>query len=66
MRAGDRWLAFARLTVPRGHVLSGRSEELTNAHVAAEVRVLAKQWLAHARSADLPVYKGIGLSLIHI
>lgn len=62
-RDGDRWLAFARLTVPRGHVLSGRSEELTNAHVAAEVRVLAEQWLAHARSADLPVYKGIGLVL---
>jgi len=62
-RDGDRWLAFARLTVPRGHVLSGRSEELTNAHVAAEVRVLAEQWLAHARNADLPVYKGIGLVL---
>ncbi|SOE35835.1 DUF4132 domain-containing protein [Delftia acidovorans] len=62
-RDGDRWLAFARLTVPRGHVLSGRSEELTNAHVAAEVRVLAEQWLAHARSADLPVYKGTGLVL---
>lgn len=62
-RDGDRWLAFARLTVPRGHVLSGRSDELTNAHVAAEVRVLAEQWLAHARSADLPVYKGIGLVL---
>ncbi|MCG3783263.1 DUF4132 domain-containing protein [Delftia acidovorans] len=62
-RDGERWLAFARLTVPRGHVLSGRSEELTNAHVAAEVRVLAEQWLAHARSADLPVYKGIGLVL---
>ncbi|MBO0987871.1 DUF4132 domain-containing protein [Delftia sp. SD018] len=62
-RDGDRWLAFARLTVPRGHVLSGRSEVLTNAHVAAEVRVLAEQWLAHARSADLPVYKGIGLVL---
>ncbi|WP_199135607.1 DUF4132 domain-containing protein [Delftia sp. ASV31] len=62
-RDGDRWLAFARLTVPRGHVLSGRSEALTNAHVAAEVRVLAEQWLAHARSADLPVYKGIGLVL---
>lgn len=62
-RDGDRWLAFARLTVPRGHVLSGRSEELTNAHVAAEVRMLAEQWLAHARSADLPVYKGTGLVL---
>lgn len=62
-RDGERWLAFARLTVPRGHVLSGRSEELTNAHVAAEVRALAEQWLAHARSADLPVYKGIGLVL---
>lgn len=62
-RDGERWLAFARLTVPRGHVLSGRSEELTNAHVAAEVRVLAEQWLAHARSADLPGYKGIGLVL---
>lgn len=62
-RDGERWLAFARLTVPRGHVLSGRSEELTNAHVAAEVRMLAEQWLAHARSADLPVYKGIGLVL---
>ena len=31
--------------------------------MAAEVRVLAKQWLVHARSADLPVYKGIGLVL---
>lgn len=59
----ERWLAFARLTVPRGHVLSGRSEKLTNAHVAAEVRVLAEQWLAHARAADLPAYKGAGLVL---
>lgn len=62
-RDSERWLAFARLTVPRGHVLSGSSEKLTNAHVAAEVRVLAEQWLAHARSADLPAYKGAGLVL---
>lgn len=60
---GERWLALARLTVPRGHAPAGLSEKLTNAKVAAEVRVMAEQWLAHARSADLPVFKGIGMVL---
>lgn len=62
-RDGQRWLAFARLTLPRGHILGGAGDQQSSAAIAAEVRVLAEQWLAHARSEGLSVNRGIGLVL---
>lgn len=52
-RDSERWLAFARLTVPRGHALKGPEDSAwqVTAQVAAEVRALAQQWLAQCRSA---------------
>lgn len=61
LRDGDGWLAFARLTVPRGHLFNPPRDMPRSAALAAEMRTLAEHWLANARAAGLPGHKGIGL-----
>jgi hypothetical protein len=63
LRDAGRWLAYARMTVPRGQVLGCPRDSFGSADMAAAVRALAAQWLEHARREGLPGYRGAGLVL---
>lgn len=63
----ETWLAFARLTVPRGQLYS-RNREIPrrSPELAAELRALADAWLTRARAEGKPGHQVVGLVLARI
>lgn len=60
MKDADHWLAFVRLTIPRGLIFNAPRDMARSATLSEGVRELAEQRLAAARAAQLPPYMGIG------
>lgn len=66
MKDAERWLAFVRLTLPRGQVFSAARDMPRSAELSGIVRTLAEQRLAEARAAHLPPNMGIGPVILRL
>lgn len=63
----ETWLAFARMTIPRGQLYHcSREIPRRSPELAAELRALADAWLARARTEGKPGHQGVGLVLARI
>ncbi len=65
-RDAERWLAFVRLTLSRGHILSAARDMPRSAELSAAVRALAEQRLVEVRAAPLPPNQGIGQVILRL
>ena len=57
-RDAEHWLAFVRLTLPRGYVFRAVRDMPRSAELSAQVHALAEQRLAEARAAQLGPHRG--------